>query len=458
MLLVGVAAAAWLAVRFTPREIPQPGPKATQQAAEQPDAAEVEKQEQSALDAAGQLIAANDLDGARRKLEEAVPLKGPLATVIQTRISAIDESKKDPDLRQLRRREEQLWERTLKRLDDGRFIDAQAGFRQIANLGPGGVHQDDAKNYLDKVIPLRLQDADLLVGAHLDLVQGEFQAARMIAAQLQKNGSDRTKLIAEIDQAEKTEITKLEAEFNELKQGDDDRAVQKLNALWPKFQELAAAGGPQSGEALDYVNTIPGAMKDVQARMEQKSADAVFLRMLRAYQQAKRLNDKNGLTAASMDFQSVTKGGGPHADEAGKYLLEVNDLLAALGRASPKPSPASPVANRDNSVKEAIQLYARAMEKRDADALVKIWPTIGAEYEGYKVWFDKVSSIRMHIDIQSTELSPDGETATVKTQVNRDYTTRDSKTIHNSDAKIFELSKVEGSWIITSIESDHLRQ
>ncbi len=455
LLVVGVAAVVWVAVRSTPpAEMRRPTPTVKPPATGLTNSAQIEKQEQSALNAAGQLVGANDLDGARKKLEGAAALKGPLATEIQRRIAAIDESQKDPNLRQFRRREEQLWERAVKHFDDGRLIEAQTGFRQIVNLGPGGVHREDAKNYLDKVIPQRLQEADLVVEAHLDLVQGEFQAARMIAAQLQKNGSDPTKLLAEIDQAERTQIAKLESEYNELKQGDDDKSVQKLNALWPKFSELAAAGGPQSGEALDYVNTIPGAMSEVQARMQQKSADAVFQRMVKAYQQAKRLGDKNGLMAASTDFQSIVKGGGPHADEATRYLAEVNNALVALGRPLAKPSPAMPAANRENSVKEVIQLYARAMEKRDADALVQIWPTIGAEYEGYKLWFGKVSSIRMHVDIRGTELSPDGDTATVKAQVNREYTTSDSKTIHNSDAKIFELSKVEGRWIITDVQSD----
>jgi len=456
LLLLGAAAAVWVAVRSTAPEILQPVPEASPPAPKQANSAQIEKQEQSALDAAGPLIAANDLDGARSKLEEAAALKGPLAVEIQSRISAIDESKKDPNLRQLRRREEQLWQMALKRLGEGRFMEAQTGFRQIVGLEPGGVHRDDAKNYLDKVIPLRLQETELIVGAHLDLVQGEFQSARIIAAQIQKNGSDPAKLLAEIDEAERTQIAKLESEFNEFKQGDDDKAVQRLNALWPKFQELAVAGGPQSGEALDYVNTIPGAMSDVQARMQQKNADAVFQRMTKAYQQAARLNDKSGLTAASTDFQSIIKGDGTHADEARQYLTEVNDRLAALSRPSAKP--AAPIAgpNRENSIKGALQLYARAFEQRDADALVRIWPTIGAEYEGYKLWFEKVSSIRMNVEIESIQLSPDGASAVVKARANRQYTSIDSKAISNSDAKLFELSKVDGAWIITDVQSDQL--
>jgi hypothetical protein len=40
------------------------------------------------------------------------------------------------------------------------------------------------------------------------------------------------------------------------------------------------------GEALDYVNNIPGARIGGQARTQQKNADVVFQRMTKAYQQA----------------------------------------------------------------------------------------------------------------------------------------------------------------------------
>ncbi len=456
IVLLGTAAVLWVAVFLKQPEVRPSIPAVLPQAPDQPKPTQIENQERSALNAAGVLVAANDLEGARAKLGEAAALKGPLASQIQNRISAIDESKKDPNLRQLRRREEQLWQKALRRFEDGRFMEARNGFREIVGFGAGGVHLEDAQNYLDKVIPERLQERELRVEAHMDLDQGEFQSARIIAAQLQKNGSDPATLLTDIDQAEQTEFAKLESQFNELKQGDNDKAVQGLNALWPKFQELAAAGGPRSGEALDYVNTIPGAMSDVQARMQQKSADAVFQRMVKAYQQAARLNDKNGLKAASTDFQSIIKGDGPHADDARNLLTEVNDRLAALSLPSAKPAPTTASTIRENSVKGALQLYARAFEKRDADALVQIWPTIGAEYEGYKLWFQNVNSVRMRVDIKTVEFSADGGTATVKTQVHRQFTSTDSKTISSSEAKVFQLSKVEDAWIITDIQSDQM--
>jgi len=452
LFLLGAVAVVWLAMRPTPPQVIQPAPAVNPLSPGQPNSAEIEKLERSALASAGQLIAVNDLDGAEGKLKQAAALNGPLAGKVKTQISAVEESRKDPNLRQLRRHEEQLWEKAQKRFDDGRFMEAQASFQQIVRLGPGGVHQDDAKNYLDNLIPQRLQETDLLVQVDLDLAQGEFQSARIIAGQLQKNGADPAKLVEKIDQAEKTQLAILESKFNELKQGDNDKAVQELNALWPKFQELAAAGGPQSGEALDYVNTIPGAMSDVQSRMEQRSADAVFQRMTKAYQRAARLDDKSGLKAASTDFQSIITGNGPHAEEARQYLKEVNDRLSALSQPPAKAAPTPVPAKSEGSIKGVIRQFAHAFEQRDADALVRIWPTIGAEYEGYKTWFEKVNSIRMNVEIESIQVSPDGDSAEVKAQVHRQYTSIDSKTVSAKEAKIFQLSKVDDAWIITDVQ------
>jgi eukaryotic-like serine/threonine-protein kinase len=449
LLVLGLGASIWVGLRSVPTEpvrtpAPIPPPPPT------PDPALLEAQQRPALKAAGEMIALNDLDGALAKLREAAALNGPLTPDLQSRISEIEESKKDSNLRLLRQREERLWQQVLKQVEERRFIDAQKKLRQIAALGAGGVHREDAKTYLDQVIPKRLEESDLFARAHLDLTQQEFQSARIIAAQLKQNGSDPAALLAEIDLAEHNQITKLENQFNELKQRDNDKAVQDLNALWPKFQELAAANGPQSGEALDYVNGIPEAMSAVQARMERITADAVFQRMVKAYGQAARLSDKTGLTTAHTDFESIVKGDGAHAGDARNYLAEVNDKLAALNQSSPKTSAAA--VNRENSVRTAIQLYSHAFDQRDADALLQIWPNAGPRYEGFKMWFEKASSVRMHVEVESVQFGPDGTTAVGKAQVSRDYTPIDSRTTRFTDAQVFQLSKVSGAWLITDVQ------
>ena len=414
---------------------------------------EVEARQRFALGAASKQIATNDLDAAKEQLQKGVELNGPLTEELQKRISEIDASKSDPKLRQLRQREEQLWQRALKSADAGRYMEAEKGLRQILQLGPGGLHRDDAQTYLDKVIPQHLEELDLVTQARLDLAQDEFQSARGVAAQLSKKGRNPSALVAEIDEKERTRTAQLEKQYNELSTRDGDEVVLKLNALWPKFQEIASAGGPMSGEALDYVNKIPETVVNLQARMKQKDADALFERTIRAYQEAKRLSDKTGLTAARINLQSIVSGGGPHAQEAQAYLDEVSKKLATVSQSATAPG-ASPTSERDRAVRAAMQLYVDAFEQRNVDALRQVWPNIGSQYEGFKLWFENSTSIRMQLQIEGMQFDPDGTTVTVKAFLTREYTPTDSKTIRLREPESFQLSKLNGSWVITDIDAN----
>jgi hypothetical protein len=60
------------------------------------------------------------------------------------------------------------------------------------------------------------------------------------------------------------------------------------------------------------------------------------------------------------------------------------------------------------------------------------------------------------MEIESIQLSTDGASAAVKARANRQCTSIDSKAISDRDAKIFELSKVDGVSIITDVQSDQL--
>jgi serine/threonine protein kinase len=357
-----------------------------------------EVRQRDTLNAAGPLIASNDLDGARKKLLEAAALSGPLTPEIQRRISAIDESSKDPNLRQLRRREEVLWQQALKRVADGQFIEARKELGQIVALRAGGVHRDDAQTYLHKVIPLRIQQNDLSAQAHLDMSQGEFQSARFVAEQIKQSGGDPIPLLTEIDQTERIRLVKLEDQFNQLKGRDDDTAVQKLKNLQQKFQVLSSDGGPQSNEALSYANGIAGAIVDVQTRMQKKNA--------------------------------------------GKPVVPAETSAAMANKAA---------------VRAVLQRYVQAFDRKDADTLTKIWPTIGAGYTSYKSAFDGASSIRMQMNIRSLDVSTDGATAIVETRVAQDYTSKDaSETKTSKHAVTFELDKVEAEWLITDIQETEL--
>jgi serine/threonine protein kinase len=394
LVLTGAIGAGMYLLRSAPAQpstakIPQPP-------APQPSVTEVRQRD--ILNAAGPLIASNDLDGARKKLLEGAALGGPLTPEIQRRISAVDESAKDPNLRQLRRREEVLWQQALKRVAVGQFIEARKELGQIVALRAGGVHREDAQTCLDKVIPQRIQQNDLSAQAHLDMSQGEFQSARFVAEQIKQSGGDPTPLLTEIDQTERIRLVKLEDQFNQLKERDDDTAVQKLKNLQQKFQALSSDGGPQSNDALGYANGIAGAIVDVQTRMQKKNA--------------------------------------------GKTVVPAETSAAIANKAA---------------VRAVLQRYVQAFDRKDADSLTKIWPTIGAGYTSYKSAFDGASSIRMQMNIRSLDVSTDGATAIVETRVSQDYTSKDaSETKTSKHAVTFELDKVEGEWLITDIQETEL--
>jgi serine/threonine protein kinase len=350
-----------------------------------------ETQQRALLNAASGLIAANDLEGARKKLDEAAALNGPLSVEIERGKGAIDDSMKDPKLRQLRQREATLWQQAQKHVGAGQYNDARRDLNRILALSPGGVHRDDAQNYLDRVIPQRMMDKELFAEAHLDMGEGEFQSARSIAEKLQQNGDEPGPLIAEIDRAERNRLVELEGQFEQLKKRDDDAGIQRLNVLQTKFQALASDGGPQSEEASRLANNIPGAIADVQSRRQTKPAAA----------------------PAKVEAHSAA----------------------------------------DGAVQAVVQKYARAVEKKDLDALTKIWSTFGPKYAIYKSRFEAASSIRMRLNIQSVDVKADGTNAIVEARVSQDYTPKEGPVEKSSNTAVtFELDNVEGTWLITDIE------
>jgi hypothetical protein len=184
--------------------------------------------------------------------------------------------------------------------------------------------------------------------------------------------------------------------------------------------------------------------------------------MVQRYQLAASANDKNGLTSARIDFESVIQGGGPHAEEAQKYLADVNDKLTALNKLPTSPTkpptkpeiPPSVTANADADVRAVVQRYVEAFEHRDVDALRQVWPTMGPLYARLKLSFQSASSIREQIDIESVDLSTDGTKAVVKGQLSQLYTPKGTKTkgVVNS-AATFHLAKSNyGTWVITDVQ------
>jgi eukaryotic-like serine/threonine-protein kinase len=438
-------------------------PEATSQPrVTKPEIDPLEIKQREAISSADQLIAANDLEGAKRTLQQAASLNGPLTTDIQKKLVGIEESMKDASVRQLRQREELLWQQAKNREASGRYKEAENELRQILALPAGGVRRDDAQRYLDTVIPQHQLRDRLLAQARQDLKQGDFRSARQVAAQIQQNGADSSQLTIEIDQTEQAQLSQWESQFNQLKQGDDDAAVQRLKALEPKFQSLAGEGGARAGEAQSYVNSISSAITEVQTRAQNKITDKEFQLTVQKYQQALTANDKNALAGIRSDFQSITQRGGPHTEEARKYANDIGAKLDALNVPPPlapvtapvKPSesvtPAPP--DNDAAVRAVVQRYAQAFERRDANALRQIWPNMGERYARYKSSFELASSIRMNVAIDSVQISTDGATAIITGQVFQEYTPKGAKMNSRNDRAVFHLAKSNGVWVITDIQ------
>ena len=474
-----------------------------------PEPNPLEVQQRNALNTADKLVASNDLEGALKILAPAADLNGPLTADIKKKQAGIEESMQNQSLRDLRRREELLWQQANDDITGGRFADAQKKLRQVLALGDGGLRKNDAQQALAHTIPDRqaeeklftqarqaaqkgdinsLQSAsDILSklvsredprkpeaekmlqdvraklsssyasGARQNLQRGDFHAARQMASQLQQSGGDAGALTSEIDQAEQARLSQLESQFNQLKQSDDDAAAQQLTNLQRGFQPIIDSAGPKSEEAKGFVNNLPAAIREVHDRAAGKRAEASYQQIVSRYQQASSANDKTGLDAARTAFQSVGQAGGPHAAEAQKYVEAINTKLAALN--APPPPPVAPVkpdvssgtADHD-AVLALVARYSQAFEQRNADGLRQIWPNMGKRYTGLKTSFESASSIKMQVQSESVSVAPDGNTATVIAEFAQEFTPQGKKPQNIKIRAVFQFAKSNGSWVILDVQ------
>ncbi|MGB6597738.1 MAG: protein kinase [Candidatus Acidiferrum sp.] len=512
VLILCAAGLIWGIIRVTTllrtREIAST-PAVTKPAAK-PEPNPLEVQQRNALNAADKLVASNDLEGALKILTPAADLNGPLTADIKKKQAGIQESMQNQNLRDLRRREEQLWQQANDDVTGGRFSEAERKLRQILALGDGGLRKSDAQQALAHTIPDReaeeksfsqarqaaqkndinsLQSASDILSrlasregprkaeaekmlqdvrtklsnsyvsvARQDLQRGDFRSARQKAGQIQQSGGDAGALSTEIDQAEQSRLTQLESQFNQLKQSDDDAAAQQLSNLQRGFQSLADSAGPRSEEAKSFANNLPAAIREVHDRVASKRAEAAYQQIVARYQQASKANDKSGLETARNSFQSIVQGGGSHASDAQRSIDEIGAKLAAMNQ-PPSPPPTVPVkpevapaAANNDAVLALVNQYSQAFEQRNADALRQIWPNIGKRYAGLKNSFEKASSIKMQIQTESVKISADGTTGSVTAQVTQEYTPQGQKPRSVKGSTTFQFAKSNGSWVITNVE------
>jgi hypothetical protein len=293
------------------------------------------------------------------------------------------------------------------------------------------------------------------------LAQGDFSSARRAADQFKQNGGNDADLAANIDHAERLQLKQLENLFDELRQGDDNATVQQLKTLQAKFQALAGDGSPQSSEALSYANNVPGAIADVQSRVDKKSADVAFEDIVQRYRQAAATNDRNGLTVARSDFQTIVQSGGAHANNAQQYVGEINKKLDALNSPAPAPPP-NPIvpkqlpntaAINESAVRSVVQTFFQSFEQRNPDALRQVWPSIPQQrYNRYKGSFENVSAISIRILSETVKVSPDGGSAVVSVQSEEQETPNGEKKPRTfKPAWTFHLIQKDGTWSITDV-------
>jgi serine/threonine-protein kinase len=463
VLLVGIAAWAEMRSLRTKQQLsitpvvlktdPSPAPVA-------PPVDPVAAQQRDLLDEADKLVAANDLDGAFRKLQQASALNGPLSEEIQKKQAVIQESLKDASLRQIRQREAVLWQTAMNRIADGRYSQAEKELREVLKLPAGGSHREEADSYLNTVIPQRMQQDRLLGQARQSLNQSDYSSARRSAEQLRREGGDPKPLIAEIAKAEKARLDQLETQLNQLKRLDDDGSIQQLKALLPKFQAMTSDGSAEAAQAAGDANDTSAAIGDAQSRAQRKNADAAFRQVVQRYQQAANAGDKNGLGAARSELQSVVQNGGPHVDEAQQYLADANARLTALNQPPPalvKPAvkpvtPPGTALDNDGAIRAVIHRYEQAFDQRNADALRQVWPSMGSRYARYQSIFEAASSIVMRIDVERIALSADGTTAVASGQFSQDFTPKGGKSKRVRNATTFQLSNVNGLWLISDVQ------
>jgi uncharacterized protein YbaR (Trm112 family) len=425
-----------------------------------PPANPLEVKQREAMATAEKLVADNNLEQARQALLDAEKLNGPLTPAVQSMRGQIEDSMKNAQLRQLRQREAQLWQKATESIGSRQFPQAEAELKQIEALPEGGVHREDAERYLADFIPKLKRQAKLLAEARQSLKQGDFEAARKFASQIQESGGDASELNGEIEKSEEDRLTQLENQFNQYKQGDDDSSVQQLKALQPKFQVLVKSGGPKSAEAQSYADSIPSSISDVQARAQSKRLELAFQVASQKCQQALLGNDKSGLASVRESMQAFIQNG-PHTEEAQKCVADITAKLNALNQppaAVLPPPPAkretqSTTAADETAVRNVVQTFFRAWEERNPDELRQVWPTIPQKrYDGYKGSFADARVITMQIVSQSVNVSPDGGTATVSAESQQQYTSKAGKTSKKSDVWKFQLAKKNGVWVLTDVQ------
>jgi hypothetical protein len=455
-----LVAAVWFGLRQPSTEKINPG-NATPTVSTQPTkpvANPLQVRQQEALDQADQRRASGDLSGAAQILQSGAALHGPLTADIQKKQAEIQAEINDARLGALRQKEEQAWQNAKKDVDAGNFRSAEKSLGSILAMPEGGLRKDDARKYRDQVIPQRKQEETLLAQARQSSQKNDSSSLKQAddtLAQVIALGGPRK---SEAEQLRQTVEGRLASLAQQQQQQQQQQQIADLRS--GAQHDLAQGDFSSARQKVDQIKRAGGDPGSLSAEIEQAEArqksEADFQQLVQKYQAA---SDKNSLEAARNSFQSVAQAGGSHAADARRYVSEINTKLASLNQQTtpslqpaPKVEPPAQKIDERTAISSLIQQYEQVCEQKDADALAKIWPGIGKGYDKYKSAFDSASAYHVNVHIDSLEVTPDSQAATVNASLFLDYTPKKGKMISHRDKARFQMQKSNGVWLIKDVQ------
>jgi hypothetical protein len=134
----------------------------------------------------------------------------------------------------------------------------------------------------------------------------------------------------------------------------------------------------------------------------------------------------------------------------GSYVKMAQSEISALSTVATASATHS---DDTTAVLAAVQRYADAFDRRDADALRRVWPSLTPQsYSRLKASFEGASAIQLQITINKVDIGTDATTAVVDADIIRSYTPRGEKTLITKDHAGFRLIKSNGNWVIRDLQ------
>jgi eukaryotic-like serine/threonine-protein kinase len=455
----------------------RPTPATATPSAPAPDPAEAKQKDAIAL--SDKLMAAGNLHEALEALRGAERPGGPLSAEIRGRENTIAKLENSDAMTK-------LWAQADKELEQRNFADAKRDLQKLA-ASDDGPRRAEAQKDLSDVLPRRQKEEDLFQQAQRSSQVGN-QRARMRAKTLLEQ-------VIALNGPRKAEATNLQRQVDDqidnFRHGKDplQNPPAATQAVPPQVQPPPAASqeakdwaqasnSNDSSQLEQYLSTYPNGTHTQEAqsklqdlawnRISLDDANALddyikrFPSSSHASEATRRVDDlrwsntsKNS-TSALNDFLSRYPGSSHRADAQAQLnqLVAANNTKAASTNAPTAPSPApAPIAktNSEADIRTLIQQYSDAYTNRDADALRKIWPTMGSKYDKVKANFASATAIREQVNIESIEISPDGSKAMVKGHSNLVFTLG-KQSRENKGTRTFLLSRSNGVWTINDVQ------